>query len=417
MSIRSGRTGTSLYSGGYQSSRAASVYGGAGKGSVKVSYASNNSSGFDLANGLGDNGTGRSVNGKATMQNLNERLATYLQKVVSLESANAQLERQIREWYEMKTPQVRDYSKYEMILDDLRRKINVANMDNARILLQIDNARLAADDFKLKYDNELLMRQSVETDILGLRRVRDELTMTSSDLEMQIEGLKEELIYLKKNHEEELAAVRCQLSAGSVNVQVDPGPRQDLSLVMDELRTQYEGITDKNRKDMESWYKGKFDELNKVVVSSEDTLNSSRSQITELKRTLQSLQIELQSQLSLKSAMENQLGETEGRYSQQLCQLQAMVNNLETELGQVKTDIERQGQEYQMLLDIKTRLEMEIAEYRRLLDGEMTTTAVVTTVTKRTPIVTKRVKMVIEEIVDGKVVSRTEDVDEEIVSQ
>jgi acidic type I keratin len=70
--------------------------------------------------------------------------------------------------------------------------------------------------------------------------------------------------------------------------------------------------------------------------------------------------------------MENQLGETEGRYSQQLCQLQAMVNNLESELGQVKTDIARQGQEYQTLLDIKTRLEMEIAEYRRLLDGEMT---------------------------------------------
>ncbi|CAL8356673.1 unnamed protein product [Boreogadus saida] len=424
MSIRSGRTGTSLYSesGGYRSSRAASVYGGAGKGSVKVSYASNYVCGHDLANGLGaiglgDNGTGRSVNGKATMQNLNERLATYLEKVDSLESANAQLERQIREWYEMKKPQVRDYSKYEMILDDLRRKINVANLDNARILLQIDNARLAADDFKLKYDSELLMRQSVEADITGLRRVRDELTMSSSDLEMQIEGLKEELIYLKKNHEEELAAVRCQLSAASVNVEVDPGPKQDLSLVMDELRTQYEGIMDTNRKAMESWYKGKFDELDKVVVTSEGTLNSSRSQITELKRTLQSLQIELQSQLSLKSAMENQLGETEGRYSQQLCQLQAMVNHLESELGQVKTDIERQGQEYQMLLDIKTRLQMEIAEYRRLLDGEVTTTAVVTTVTKRTPVVTKRVKMVIEEIVDGKVVSRTEDVDEEVVSQ
>ncbi|XP_073331269.1 keratin, type I cytoskeletal 19-like [Pagrus major] len=352
-----------------------SVYGGAGGRNVQVSYASNGLG--SMAGSLyGDGGTSSSMsvsgNEKVTMQNLNDRLASYLDKVRSLEAANATLERQIREWYDKQTPTVRDYSKFLAIIEDLHRKISVATQDNARLMLQIDNARLAAEDFRIKFENELAVRMSVEGDIGGLRKVLDDLTTTRSDLEMQVEGLKEELVYLKKNHAEELAAMQCQVTAGSVNVEVDAKSQDSLSVIMDEIRSQYEGIADKNRRDMEAWYKVKFDDLNKQVATSTETLQTSRSDITELKRTLQALQIELQSQLSLKAALEGQLGETESRYSLQLSQLQAMVNSLESELSQVRVDIERQARDYQILLDIKTRLEMEIAEYRRLLDGEDT---------------------------------------------
>ncbi|XP_061763339.1 keratin 97 [Nerophis ophidion] len=426
MSNRSGLSSYSLSSTPMLGARrAASMYAGSSGRSTRMSFSSGGmSSGMDLgswtvggSSGSADGSFSVSGSEKVTLQNLNDRLATYLDKVRSLETANAQLERQIREWYDRQSPTVRDYSKYEIIIAELRKKISAAAQDNARLMLQIDNARLAAEDFRIKYENELAVRMSVEADIAGLRKVVDDLTVSRADLEMQVEGLTEELGYLKKNHAEELAALRNQVNSSSVNVEVDASPQEDMSRTLDEIRRQYEAITDKNRRDMDNWYKAKFDELNKQVANSTQVLQTSRSEISELQRTLQALQIELQSQLSLKSAVESQLAETESRYSLQLSQLQAMVNRLENELNQMRLEIERQSSEYQMLLDIKTRLEMEIAEYRRLLDGENVKTIQIVKEVKAQPVITQRKRVVIEEIIDGKVVSRTEDVDSQVISK
>lgn len=71
--------------------------------------------------------------------------------------------------------------------------------------------------------------------------------------------------------------------------------------------------------------------------------------------------------------MENTLADTEARYSRTLASLQSQVTGMEQQLIALRADIEKQAQEYKLLLDIKTRLEMEIGEYERLMDGQVTT--------------------------------------------
>ena len=284
-------------------------------------------------------------------------------------------------------------------------QILAAAIKNSQVILEIDNARLAADDFRLKHENEMALRQSVEADINGLRRVLDELTLTKTDLEMQIESLNEELAYLKKNHEEEMKEFSNQL-AGQVNVEMDAAPGMDLTRVLSEMREQYEAMAEKNRRDAEAWFFSKTEELNKEVASNTEMIQTSKTEITDLRRTIQGLEIELQSQLSMKAGLESTLAETECRYAAQLQQIQGLISSIEAQLSELRSEMECQNQEYKMLLDIKTRLEQEIATYRSLLEGQDSRMAGIGT--REASLGGGgggKVRINVEESVDGKVVS------------
>ncbi|XP_052597375.1 keratin, type I cytoskeletal 19-like [Peromyscus californicus insignis] len=169
---------------------------------------------------------------------------------------------------------------------------------------------------------------------------------------MQVERLKEELAYLKKNHEEEISALRSQVG-GQVSVEVDSAPGIDLAKILSDMRSQYEVMAEKNQKDAEAWFTTQTEELNREVAGHTEQLQMSKTEVTDLRHTLQGLEIELQSQLSMKTALEGTLRETEARYAVQLSQIQGVISSIEVQLSDVCADTERQNQEYQLLMDIK----------------------------------------------------------------
>ncbi|XP_077316006.1 keratin, type I cytoskeletal 47 kDa-like [Lithobates pipiens] len=383
---------------------------------------------------------------KQTMQNLNDRLAAYLEKVRALEAANTELEIKIHDWYEKQAGDragstANDYSKYYDTINDLKRKILVAKFENSETELQIDNARLAIDDFGQKKEIELSHRKHVEDDIYTLRKVLDELSLSGSDLEFQVDSISEELAYLKKNHEEEMHVARSS-SSGQVDVQMNVAPGINLTQVLNDMRTNYEALAEKNRADAEAWFAQKSNELKTEISAGVEQVKTSKTELTDLRRTLKSFELELQSLLALKKTFEDTLAETEGDYGEQLYQIQLTITRLEEQLHQVRADMEHQSLEYRELLDIKTRLEMEIKTYHHLLEGELGKLSIQSsssetasssstvsdeqtfsssnTISQTSPVDSRKaptravmVKTIIEEVVDGKVVSsRSEQVEE-----
>ncbi|KAJ8400618.1 hypothetical protein AAFF_G00393870 [Aldrovandia affinis] len=374
--------------------RAASIYGGAGgqgarisqvsysglrssaapgasySSSFQVSGGGGGGGGLGLGGGAGGRGSGAILgNEKGAMQNLNDRLATYMETVRSLEQANKQLEVQIREAVAKGGPDCHDFSRYSPVLEDLRKQVFDMTVDNARLVLQIDNARLAADDFRVKFESELSIRQSVEADIGGLKKVIDDTNIGRLNLESEIEAVKEEVIFLRKNHDNDVMELRNQIAVSGVQVDVDAPKGQDLAQVMDEMRANYEKIAIKNAEELKAWHETQISEVQVQVSQNTEALQAAHTEISDRQRQVQTLEIELSSQQSLKSSLEDTLRDTDLRHNMEMEKLNSIILQLEAELTNLRTNIQQQGKEYELLLTIKGQLEAEIATYRNLLDG------------------------------------------------
>lgn len=347
------------------------------------------------------------------MQSLNSRLANYLDKVRSLERSNADLEMKIKQLMLERIPKGHDLDSMMAQAHAVEQEVRKKTLENARLMLEIDNAKLAADDFRIKWETEMVMCQSVERDCIALKKAKTDHEQIIASLRGDLDSLKEELYFLKKNHEEELEQMKSRIARDEVNVEVDSATGPELGTILSELRSQYEGIVKRNKEQAEQWYRKKLETMQNEVKESNEALRGAQGELTERQRFLQTLEVELESLHKQIAALEGNLGETGQKYSAEMERLQVTLNQLEEDLSQLRLDMQRTKTDYEQLLRIKQNLEMEIATYRRLLEGEDSVKEAPPPPKKEPEVRTRKiVKVVTQTMVNGKVVDESSEVEQ-----
>ncbi|XP_039628862.1 keratin, type I cytoskeletal 15-like isoform X2 [Polypterus senegalus] len=388
-------SGSALSSGYMRSGSGAGMGLGSGFGFGSGGSFGGGAGGF--GGGYGDGGDSSAVqivNEKQQMQTLNDRLATYLEKVRTLEATNKDLEDKLKNFHTSKVV-TRDYTSFEDQLQPLRDQIIAAIIENSRVALEIDNAKLAADDFRTKYESEYTIRQSVEADILNLKGLKKECEINHTSNLQEIETLKQEIEELKKQHEEDMGGLKEEM-AGTVNVNVQASESPDLARILEDLRADYESIVQRNKQDLERWFNKQVEAKEAEAIQKAEAAGgteTTKTEMTDLRRQTQSLQAELDALRATKASLEENLAGVDGRYQMELHRIAALVASLEEELMNIRDSMTSQNEEYKKLLNIKEQLEQEIATYKQLLEGmELGGGGASSSTVSQTTVVTKEVK-------------------------
>ncbi|KAJ8004484.1 hypothetical protein DPEC_G00136730 [Dallia pectoralis] len=322
---------------------------------------------FNLADATNRDFLDTRTNEKAELQHLNDRFASYIEKVRFLEQQNATLVVEIERLKGREPTRVMEMYQEEM--NELRRQGESMSNDRARMELERDN--LADDLQKLKHrlQEEIQQKEEAENNLSAFRGDVDSATLARLDLERRIESLQEEIAFLKKIHEEEIIELTSQMQETSVQVQMDMS-KPDLTAALRDIRAQYEGIAAKNIAEAEDWYKSKVSDLNMAVTKNNDALRQSKQESLEFRHQIQSYTCEIDSLKGTNESLLRQMREMEERLGHESGGHQDTITRLEGEIAKMKDEMARHLREYQDLLNVKMALDIEIATYRKLLEGE-----------------------------------------------
>uniref|UniRef100_UPI00358E4BF1 thread biopolymer filament subunit gamma-like n=1 Tax=Myxine glutinosa TaxID=7769 RepID=UPI00358E4BF1 len=316
---------------------------------------------------------------KNILGTLNQRLASYVDKVRQLTIENETLEEDLKNLtggVPMSPDSSVNLENVETQVTEMLTEVSNLTLERVRLEIDVDHLRATADEIKSKYEFELGVRMQLETDITNMKRDLEAANDMRVDLDSKFQFLTEELTFQRKTQMEEINNLKQQFGRlGPVQtsvIEVDNVKAVNLTEALNVMREEYQQVVTKNVQEAETYCKMQIDQIQGISTQTTEQISILDKEINAMEKELQPLNVEYQRLLTTYQILGDRLTDLQNRENIDLVQFQNTYTRYEQEIEGNQVDLQRQLVTYQQLLEMKTALDSEIATYKKLLEGQET---------------------------------------------